>query len=36
MLSYFFGGSKKEDKPEPEDPEKAMQESLDSHGEFKL
>jgi len=36
MLSYFFGGSKEKDaKPEPEDPEVAMQESLNSHGDFK-
>lgn len=35
MLSYFFGGTKEETKKqENEDPEKAMEEALDEHGEF--
>jgi len=34
MLSYLWGGSKKAEKPENNDPELAMREALDSYGEF--
>lgn len=35
MLSYLWGGSKKADKPENENPELAMRDQLDDHGDFK-
>ena len=34
MLSYLWGGNKKKDFKENEDPELAMRENLDAHGEF--
>ena len=34
MLSYLWGGSKKAEKPENNDPELAMREALDAYGEF--
>mgnify|MGYP006950294071 CR=1 FL=1 len=34
MLSYLWGGSNKTEKPENENPELAMREQLDSHGDF--
>lgn len=34
MLSYLWGGKKDEKRPENDDPELAMREALDSHGDF--
>lgn len=34
MLSFLWGGSKKASKPENENPELAMRDQLDDHGDF--
>jgi hypothetical protein len=34
MLSYIWGGARKKDQKENDDPELAMRENLDAHGDF--
>jgi hypothetical protein len=34
MLSYIWGGARKKDFQENDDPELAMRENLDAHGDF--